>query len=630
MALIFHKLVSVLEARRKTEEAIAPVDEHEDIPVTEALGRVLSEDVYSDMDSPPFDRSEVDGYAVYSGDVEEADQDSPVKLNIQGKSLIGEQPEKLDSPGSCIKIATGAVLPVGCDSVVMVEYTRERGGTVEIFRSVKPGESISRSGVDLSRGDIVLRKNSSIGPREIAVLSSIGIKRIQVLRKLRIAIVSTGNELVEPGESIAAGRIFESNGITIKALLEQYGNFQAHYHGIIRDDRNAIKGKITELLNNYDAVITSGSTSAGEGDMVYDILREFNPGILFHGVDIKPGKPTLLAVHDKKPVIGLPGFPVSAVMVFETIFLPALLKAAGIRHSHKTLEAVLPVRVNLNMGKLNLIPVSLVRRSGFSAYPMLGDSGSVSRLMNSDGYISAYGDRQYLEEGENFDITLFAESYSIPELTFIGSHDIALEAIFSKLSMDVKVINVGSMGGIKAIRRSEADIAGVHLLNPDTLKYNDFTDDQELMDKAVLVKGYRREQGFVVPRGNPDMIHDISDIRDRKVRFVNRNPGSGTRVLVDKMLRDNGIEPTEIVNFSYDVRTHNAVANAIWSGRADAGVAIRQAAVMYGLDFVPIGPEEYDFLVLKESKDRMSGFVEALKSSWFRRKLEKDFSGYLP
>ncbi len=262
------------------------------------------------------------------------------------------------------------------------------------------------------------------------------------------------------------------------------------------------------------------------------------------------------------------------------------------------------------------------------AYPLLGDSGSVSRIMRSDGYMSAYGNRPYIEAGERVQVSLYSDDVQVPDLTFIGSHDIAIESIFRKISVNVKVINIGSTGGVEAIRRGEADLAGVHILNPASMKYNDFSADHDLMEKAELVKGYTREQGILVRPGNPHGIRSLEDIVSHGLSFVNRNPGSGTRILIDSMLSSSGISGKDIRGFTYEVKTHYAVANAIWSGRADAGVAIRQAAVMYGLDFIPLGKEEYDFLILRESRNRLSKFLEVLDSRWFAEVLGKDFSGY--
>ncbi|EQD33145.1 molybdenum cofactor synthesis domain-containing protein, partial [mine drainage metagenome] len=267
-------------------------------------------------------------------------------------------------------------------------------------------------------------------------------------------------------------------------------------------------------------------------------------------------------------------------------------------------------------------------RSGMIAYPLLGDSGSVSRIMRSDGYISEFGNRSYLNTGETVQVTLFSDDVQLPDIIFIGSHDIAVEAIFRKLSVSVKVINVGSTGGVNAIRRKEADIAGVHILNPDSMRYNDFSLDPGIGEVAELVKGYTREQGILVRPGNPHKIRSLADIAASGATFVNRNPGSGTRIMIDSILSSAKIEPGQIKGFTYEVKTHYAVANAIWSGRTDAGIAIRQAAVMYGLDFISLGREEYDFLVLKESRDKLSGFLETLKSRWFRDVLSKNFSGY--
>jgi putative molybdopterin biosynthesis protein len=628
MALIFHKLVGMEEAKRLAAESIGSITGSERIDAVEAQGRVLDSDIFSGIDSPPFDRSEVDGFAVRSHDVEGAEQDTPVMLRIAGSASIGEPALEMHAPGTCIRIATGAVIPVGADSVIMVEYTRQKGETLEVFRSVEPGENISQAGSDLSRGELILRAGTTVGSREIAVLHSVGIRSVTVRRKMRIAVLSTGNELLEPGSHLIPGRLYESNGAAVQSILRQYPVFQATYHGIVKDDREAIRKTVAEISAENDAVITSGSTSAGEGDMVYDVLAEFRPGIVFHGVEVKPGKPTLLSMMGNTPVIGLPGFPVSAIMVFDTVFLPALLGACGIGRKTRQVSATVPVRVHLAQGKTNLVPVSLIQRESMVAYPLLGDSGSVSRVMRSDGYISAYGNRPYIEAGEWTQVSLYSDDVQIPDLTFIGSHDIAIESIFRKISMNVKVINIGSTGGVEAIRRGEADLAGVHILNPASMKYNDFSSDDDLMKKAELVKGYTREQGILVRPGNPHGISSLADIASHGLSFVNRNPGSGTRILIDSMLSSSGISVKDIRGFTYEVKTHYAVANAIWSGRADAGVAIRQAAVMYGLDFIPLGKEEYDFLILRESRNRLSKFLEVLESRWFADVLGRDFSGY--
>ncbi|EQD71565.1 molybdopterin biosynthesis MoeA protein, partial [mine drainage metagenome] len=296
MALIFHKLVGMEEAIRMASESIPEVTGKEVIEATRAQGRVTADDVFSDIDSPPFDRSEVDGYAVRSSEIEEADQDNPVILHIAGSAPIGEPPLKISERGTCIGIATGSVVPIDADAVVMVEYVRQVGDTVEVFRSVGPGENISQAGSDLSRGEMILRKGTVIGSREIAVLHSVGIRSIATRKRMNVAILSTGNELVEAGKKITLGRLYESNGAAIVSILNQYPVFNASYHGIVGDDRDRIREAIKSLAASNHVVITSGSTSAGEGDMVYDVLQEFSPGIVFHGVEVKPGKPTLLSM----------------------------------------------------------------------------------------------------------------------------------------------------------------------------------------------------------------------------------------------------------------------------------------------------------------------------------------------
>ena len=331
MAHIFHSLIDTEEARRLASENIAIRKSTEEIDLDNSLGRVLSGDILAPINTPPFNRAIKDGYAVRSDDIGEAGENFPVRLKISGTVDIGHEPRFSVETGTCVKVPTGGVMPEGSDSVVMVEYTREDGDDVLIYRSSVRGENIALAGSDMPRGELIVRDGTRIGAREIAVISALGIPRVRVHGRIRIGIASTGDELMQPGDPAVKGKIYESNGRTIKALLDrEVGLFNATFYGTLPDIEDTIRKQIDRMTDENDIVIVSGSTSAGEKDMVYRILGEYDPGTVFHGIKIKPGKPTLLARKGQKIIIGLPGLPVSAMMTFLAIFFPYVLRAAGI------------------------------------------------------------------------------------------------------------------------------------------------------------------------------------------------------------------------------------------------------------------------------------------------------------
>jgi putative molybdopterin biosynthesis protein len=579
---------------------------HETVPLAETLNRVLSHDVIADVDVPGFDRSNVDGFAVEAGDTSGAGEEDLRRLALNTEVLTpGMVPAEVVSPRRATVIATGAMLPRGADAVVMVEYTEvdvDRDGkrAVEIGRAVTAGENVSYAGTDIARGETVLRAGQVLTSREIGVLAAIGLAQVRVWRRPRVAILSTGDEIVPPGSPLPLGAIYDSNAAIIGAAVAELGGEPVQL-GVVRDDEEALTAALTAALR-HDVVLLSGGTSKGAGDLSYRVAsRLADPGIVAHGVALKPGKPICLAVSHGKPVVILPGFPTSAIFTFHEFVAPVIRAFAGLPPERRqTVTASLPMRVNSERGRTEYLLVGLVRNdSGLTAYPMGKGSGSVTTFSGADGFITIDQHTEILDSGAQVEVQLLAQGLQPADLVIIGSHCVGLDAIVGRLirqGTQAKVLYVGSMGGAKAAQRGECDIASVHLMDPATGDYNRHL----LSDTLTLIPGYRRMQGIVFRGGDGRFAGKTVEqavaaaLADADCVMVNRNAGSGTRVLIDKLLgrqRPPG--------YGVQTKSHNAVAAAVRQGRADWGVAIDTVARLYGLDFIALQEEHYDFIVPK-------------------------------
>ncbi|MDW8359816.1 MAG: molybdopterin biosynthesis protein [Candidatus Caldarchaeum sp.] len=642
MATVFHNLVSVEEALELVDKALGGLKPLgvEKIPVAKALGRTIAENILAKASAPPFDRSTVDGYAVKASDTYPATEETPVVLEVVGRAEIGVPFGGVVADGKCVEIATGAMVPRGANAVVMVEFTKKiPGGKIMVFRPASPNENIAQTGSDISLGDTVLRRGTAITPREIAVLSSVGLKEVRVYRKVKAAVYSTGDEVVESGTALPLGKIYDVNGPTLTAMMQEIGA-EADFKGIIPDDYGLMVEKISESLRSgYDLVITSGSTSAGFGDVVYKVFRELSRGkVLVHGLRIKPGKPTALAVADGKLLIGLPGFPLSAMMVFQKLVKPIVETLSGSNpKTTKRVKAKLALRVEAGRGKLEMIPVQIIdTEKDLVAYPLLGHSGSTHLLSIADGILEASENREFFDEGEEVEISLISEKITPPELVIIGSHCPGVDLLLEETNIaNVKLVNVGSVGGWHAVRNGEADIAGTHLLDEATAGYNTHMLDRlGLRGKAALVRGYARRIGFVVREGNPTGVKSFEDLLRKDIVMVNRIKGSGIRTYTDIRLAELGVEDPvkQIRGYDYEVRTHTAVAAAIAHERADVGITLEAVAKHFGLEFIPLTEEIYDFAVPKHRmvKNSVKKFIETLSSKPFQEKLRQTLPGYRP
>ncbi len=619
----FRKLVTVDEAK----SIIQSMDAHPRITAVElekALGCALAEDVVSLVDVPPFNRASMDGYAVHASDTYEAREDRPVRLALVGSIPAGINPDFRIRKGEAAEIATGAVMPEGADSVVMVEYTSV-DTEMHVRRPVSINENVMPAGSDIMIGERVLKKGTLLGAREIGVLAAIGKKKVGVFG-LNVGIISTGDELAEPGCELNAGKIYDINSFSLFSGVKECGATPVRY-GIVRDDENKIRKILREAAQHCDIILTSGSTSAGWGDIMYRIIEE-NGTLLVHGIDIKPGKPVIIGMLFGKPFFGLPGYPTSSLIIFNEFVAPLVRKMTGRKEERIQVKATLAAGIRPE-GRTQLLPVGIVR--GF-AYPIEKGSGAITTLSEADGFIKIPANVDMIKSGEVVDVTLFGEPQAV-ELLFVGSHCLGLDTLADLSGLKIRVINVGSSGGLSAIRNGIADIAGVHLLDESGV-YNIPYLERFGINNAVIVKGYKREQGLIVRRDS--RIAKFEDIIN--ARIINRNTGSGTRVITDRKLREvankRGIPFEELTNsingYYTEAKTHSAVAAAVKLGKADVGVGIRPVAEMNGLKFIKIADEEYDFVIPSRLLDNreMGIFIEVLRGKEFRERLPLGISVY--
>lgn len=631
---IFRELTDVEEARKIFEKhADTSVMDSETINLGDALNRVLAKDVFSTIDVPSFDRSIMDGFAVNSADIEKAEEDKPVELKVIGEAKAGYLFEGDYVKLSCVEISTGAPIPIGFDSVVMVEHTLRKGDIASIFRPTAPGEDIMSAGSDIQEGERIYPALTLLTSRELSVLAALGNPNIEVVKKPKVAIFSSGDEIIELGDKLIPGKIYDINATSISANTLENGGIPV-YLGIIKDNHDDIKSKLLETLNNYDLVIISGGTSAGIGDMVYTIMDEIGaPGLLVHGIKVKPGKPTILAVCDNTPIIGLPGNPSSALSILNLFVIPFIRKKAGIPPLSKNtlVQAKIKQRLRSVSGRHEFKPMNLIKsKEGWLSFPVPGGSGAITSIAMADGFVEIPEEYSFIPAESEIEISLLSQNIVPTDLQIIGSHCIAMariQALMTKYHPEIRSrsIVVGSTGGLASIRRGEAHIAGVHLLDEETGDYNSWI--KEKLD-VEIIPGYFRMQGFVVAKGNPKGIHTIQDLTKDDVRFLNRNPGSGTRILFDSLIQKENIEPTSIRGYQDYSRSHTTIAAAVRSGKVDVGVAIEIVAGD-DLDFIPLKEEEYDIIISNTHRElpAVKKFIKILQTEEFRSIIDQ-LKGY--
>ncbi len=637
------------EAERRFRAALdlQPL-ESETVPLDEAFRRVLAEDVEAPVDVPSFDRSNVDGFAVRASDTFGASEDRPRALDLDAEILTtGYVPHLPVTSGTATAIATGAMLPRGADAIVMIEYTSVRDEQLILTRPVEPGANVTFAGTDIGQGEVVLRRGQQLTSRETGVLAALGIAEVAVIRRPRVAIISTGDELLSPGQPMRPGMIYDSNATVLADAVLELG-CQPVSLGIVPDDMIKLREVLRQALT-YDVILLSGGTSKGAGDVSYRAVAELgSPGIVVHGIALKPGKPLCLAVITRPaprrpvPVAVLPGFPTSAMFTFHEFIAPVLRKLAGVRQrAQGIIRARVPMRVNSERGRTEYVLVGLVSTPSetseatcqYTAFPLCKGSGSVTAFGRADGYFIIPRQWEYLERDTVVDVHPLDTAIEPADLIVIGSHCTGLDYLLGQLhrrAVTSKVLAVGSLAGLQAAKRGECDLAGVHLLDPQTDSYN----RPFLSEDLELIPGYGRLQGIVFRCGDwrfegRDAAEAVAvALKDDLCVMVNRNRGSGTRILIDGLLGSARIDgllgSARPAGYLAEARSHNAVAAAVQQGRADWGVAIEPVVRAYGLGFLPLRAERYDFVVPRTRRNRpaVCAFVDVLKDPEVRRELE--------
>jgi putative molybdopterin biosynthesis protein len=644
---VFRELQSLESAAATFWSTYKPTEPPvETLSIPEALGRVLAVDVFSEIDVPGFDRAAMDGFALKAESTFGANDRDPVTLSVRGEVDAGNAAINSISKDDAFEIATGAPIPRGADAVVMVEYTKRIGEAVEIYRAVTPGENVTGTGSDIMTGELLLRKYQVITPREIGLLAASGFAEVQVYCKPKVAIFSSGDELIKAGDPFTFSRVYDANGPAVAASVTECGA-DPLFLGILPDEYGVVKTRVETALDKADIVISSGSTSSGPGDLFYRVVDDLGaPGVLVHGLTLKPGKPALIGIAQGKPIFGLPGYPTSALMIFHVLVAPIIRRLSNmVESSPGRVIARVPLKFFKARGRRELLPVQLITGPDgeFIAYPMQSGSGAISSFSLADGFVDLPEAQEYVEEGEKMQVQLFGKAVSPPSLVAIGSHCVGLDIAFTLLrGKDPRflgrTINVGSVGGFRAVGRGEPDLAGVHLQDEETGEYNvPFISRYGLEKSAVLVRGYDREQGLIVKRGNPKNIQRLEDLLRDDVVFINRNKGSGTRLLIDRHLakaalsRGTDLETLShrIQGYGYEAKTHSAVAAAVKNDRADVGFGIRTVAEVPDLEFVKVDDEKYDFLIPSEriGKKSLVSFLDLLRSKEFSSALRQRAPG---
>ncbi|GAB3695908.1 molybdopterin biosynthesis protein [Halorubrum pallidum] len=614
-------------------EAIASLDlapDPETVPLADARGRVLAERIDAAIDVPGFDRASMDGYAVRGRDTFGADEADPVELDLVGAVHAGAAPDVTVEPGTCAEISTGAVMPDGTDAVVMVERTDEVGDgdrpdRIAIRTAVAPGDHVMSAGADIAAGGRALGPGTRLTPREIGLLSALGIDEVPVEGTPRVGIVSTGDELVRPGDDLdpARGEIYDVNSTTIAAGVEEAGGEPVFYPHA-GDDYDEMERLLRRAADECDLVLSSGSTSASAVDVIYRVIEE-RGDLLLHGVAVKPGKPMLIGRLDRRgsdpdesgsdagesgsdagesAYIGLPGYPVSALTIFRTFVAPAVREAAGQPEpATSTVEGRMAVTERYGEGRLRLMPVGLLDLDSGTerpplVYPVDKGSGATTSLVEADGVVAVDPDTEVLDAGETVEVQLFSPDVRPPSLLGAGEDDPAFNRLLDRLAAP-RYLPVGSREGLRRLRDGVPDVAVV--AGPTSRDVD-----------SVVLGGWSREWGLVVPEGNPASVDGLSSLVESDLRFVNRPPDSGLRRslddALDRLAERRSVSKSDLTaridGYERTVRAFESPVRRVTAGDADAGLGLRETAERLGCGFVSLGEQSVTVRAAPDRVDR--------------------------
>ncbi|MCX7923720.1 MAG: molybdopterin biosynthesis protein [Clostridia bacterium] len=616
------ELEKALEIYKENLELLDQVIETEEIEVKDSFGRITAEAVYAKISSPHYNACAMDGIALYARSTFGATETTPVILK-----------ENTDF----VRVDTGDPLPERFDAVVMIEDVIEIGsGAIKLLNAATPWQHVRQIGEDICANEMILPSNTEIRPAAIGALLAGGVLKVRVWKKPIVGLIPTGDEIVSPTGSPKEGEIIEFNSSIFSSMLKEWGAEPESYD-IVPDKYERIVQAIRKASEECDVVVINAGSSAGREDFSARAIAEAGK-VIIHGIAIRPGKPTILGVVNNKPVIGVPGYPVSGIIVMEKVvkrvleFLMRIEYPSGVKA-----KATLSRKIMSSLKYREFVRMKVGDVGGrLIATPLNRGAGVVTSFVKADGILDIPMYTEGLEAGSEVELTLLKNEDEIRNtLVVIGSHDPLIDVVTDIMRRKyrgeyVASAHVGSLGGIMALKRNEAHIAGVHLLDEESGEYNTSYIKRYLGEGNTLkVKGVKRIQGLMVAQGNPKGIKGVEDIcsigRDGEpVRYVNRQKGSGTRILLDYLLRQKGLSTSDIYGYEREEFTHMSVAALVAAGSADVGMGIFSAAKAYGLDFVPVCEEEYDFVLpVQYAGNRVvEHFIEILGSEEFRRELE--------
>lgn len=596
----------------------------ETVPVRAGLGRRLAAAVYAVRSVPHYLASAMDGIAIRAEWTFGASETAPVLLDRS----------------RCLPVDTGDCMPEGMDAVVMIEDVIDAGDQIRLIAPATPWQHVRQIGEDFCAGDMLACSGTLLTPALLGALVAGGISSVPVLCRPLVTLVPTGDEIVPPSEDLQPGQIPEFNSTVYGSFLETAG-VRVKTTPIIPDQPDRLREALAAAVAGSDLVLLLAGSSAGRDDLSSRTIAALGDVVL-HGIAIRPGKPAILGICAGKPVIGLPGYPVSGLVVLEAVVRPVLRALYGLDIPERpVVQARLTRRLVSSLKYQEYVRVRLTQsRRGLTAAPLDRGAGILTSYARADGMLVIPRDSEGCVEGDEVTIQLLRPLDQIAgAISVIGSHDplldeladlLYLEAGAGEAAVTLSSVHAGSMGGILAIRRGEAQIAGIHLLDEATGDYNTaFVRRFFPQGGVLLLEGVRRQQGLIVQAGNPLQIGSLTDIAARGLRYVNRQKGAGTRLLLDHYLKQAGIAPEGLSGYTREEYTHTGVAAQIAGGSADAGLGILSAARIAGLGFLPVAEEHYDFLVAADAAAQPSirRFIAALQSAAFRQRLER-LGGY--
>ena len=610
------------EALDKFMTAVDIPRRSEIINVNSALSRVTAEAVFASYSMPGYHAAAMDGIAVQSQKTFEASDQNPLQL----------KPEQ-----DFHNINTGEPLPPGFDAVIKVEDVQfYEEGLAEILAPATPWQHIRAVGEDVVAGELVVPARSQLRPQDLGALLAGGITEVNTLEKPKVAIIPSGTEIVDPGAERKKGSIPDFNSTVIASYLTQWGA-EPDIKPSVPDDPGLIKKALSEAVKEYDLVIINAGSSAGDKDYTFSAIEELGE-VFLHGVATRPGKPTILGQIDQRPVVGLPGYPVSAYMSLEWFIRPLVYRYFGLPlPERQKMPVTLGRRVVSELGVEEFVRMTVGHVGGrYIANPLTRGAGVTMSLVRADGLLVIPANSLGYEQDEVVEIELYrSESELRHNLLAAGSHDLIIDLLATALkerdpSLSLSSAHLGSMGGIAAINRGQAHLAGVHLFDPESRDYNwPYIEKMSAGTDVQLVNLAYRMQGWIVPKGNPDGIKKIEDLAGSGISFINRQKGAGTRILFDHLLRESGLSPAQVYGYEREEHTHLNVAAAVAAGTARAGLGILPAAAAFDLDFIPLVEERYDLLMSETfyNSEEAETLFEIIADPRFQQKVES-MGGY--